>query len=325
MFPCPFTARMASGACSNSSWSIVSRSRNSLLACERAAVRPCTRRSNSSRAPRNASSPRVRSVATAARVRAISALIVMNTCSNSSDSFCTSRTNGPKPRSVPKIAITDNKNVAVAVSREPKRNATQMRIGTQMYGSRYRRTSMDNSDPKTACPIRMRIAAIKTASAPRRFCHRPRGCGGLPFSRARSRVCHPQQEQRGHEEIPGRVPQPPRQPNRFIFVPAGIAAQAEGGHAAGRAHHRAEHCGQCRELEYILRPLKCVPAIGESVDQKCPEQSFQGVARGDTEACGDRPCRGDIDKKCTEEDGRPDAITEHEQRCQRNPGGRPDR
>src|ERR1700693_4076638 len=80
------------------------------------------------------------SIATGARLRsAIAAAIAIavilsaavHACSIKSDGFAVCVANGPKPLSVPQIAIEDRTKTPVAVSRGVKRNAVQMTIGPQ--------------------------------------------------------------------------------------------------------------------------------------------------------------------------------------------------
>ncbi len=72
---------------------------------------------------------------TAARPRLVIARKPMNACSNNSDSFAEYRANGPKPWSVPHVAMTERMTVVVAASRRSKRYAAHRSAGSTRNSS----------------------------------------------------------------------------------------------------------------------------------------------------------------------------------------------
>src|SRR5439155_927175 len=79
----------------------------------------------------SAASVRACALTFAARISAIIAIVAMNVWSSSSDSFGVYRTKGPRPCSVPQVAITESSATHVAASRRPNRNAATTSGGTR--------------------------------------------------------------------------------------------------------------------------------------------------------------------------------------------------
>ena len=81
---------------------------------------------------RSAASARRRSAMPAASAIAVMVSTAVQDCRARSDWFSVSPTNGPKPCSVPQIAIAERMKMPVAVSRCVKRKAVQITIGPQI-------------------------------------------------------------------------------------------------------------------------------------------------------------------------------------------------
>ena len=75
---------------------------------------------------------RLRSIMPAESAIAVMVSTAVQTCRVRSDWFSVAMTNGPKPCSVPQIAMAERMKIPVAVSRCVKRNAVQITIGPQM-------------------------------------------------------------------------------------------------------------------------------------------------------------------------------------------------
>jgi len=123
---------------------------------------------------RNCSSTDLRSETTAARDNVITAMTPMKACRRRSDSFGVLCTKGPKPCKVPQMAIPDSTRIAVAASRCPKRNAAQMKKGTQRNANGWFLISDGKSPPKMVSPARERHGKRTAASRIRFRVHRTR-------------------------------------------------------------------------------------------------------------------------------------------------------
>ena len=74
-----------------------------------------------------------------------------------------------------------------------------------------------------------------------------------------------------------------------------------------------------------MRAIESASAAGKSIDEPGAANRFERVSRCDTERRGEVARRREIDEKCADKNGRPHAVTEHEQSGERNSRGRPDR
>ena len=79
-----------------------------------------------------AASARLRSAIAAASAMAVTVNTAVEVCRMSRDWFSVSITKGPKPCSVPQIAIAERRKIPVAVSRWAKRKAVHNTTGPQM-------------------------------------------------------------------------------------------------------------------------------------------------------------------------------------------------
>ena len=116
-------------------------------------------------------STRLRSDTAAAEARNITEMSAMNACSSSRDSFWLSRANGPRPRSVPAIAIPDRITTAVATSRWRKRNVAHASPGKHRNWTGRFLDPNTGMPPNTNSPVAMTYANISTASSSFRPLH----------------------------------------------------------------------------------------------------------------------------------------------------------
>src|SRR6266481_6351954 len=86
----------------------------------------------------------------------------------------------------------------------------------------------------------------------------------------------------------------------------------------------ANHCCE-RELNKPLRTIEDGCAAGEPIHQPGTAHSFERVAAGGGERCGDIARSGNVHQKCTDKNCRPGSVTEHEQCRERNSRWRPHR
>ena len=108
-----------------------------------------------------------------------------------------------------------------------------------------------------------------------------------------------------------------------------MIAQSKAGHPERGAYGRADRRGEQGERKNVPRPVEGIAAVGEPLHQEGAHQSFQRVARRNS----DRGCEGDgrvagggqVDQEGAQKNAGPDAIAQQQQCRQGDPGGRPDR
>ena len=135
----------------------------------------------------------------------------------------------------------------------------------------------------------------------------------------------PQQHDRRDHQIPRHIAEPPREPDRAVIRPVGVPTDRQRGHAHRRAHRRAEHCGDERELEDVGRALEGVAPAGKAVDQVRANHALKRVADAEPDRGGEGTCGREVDEESTGEDRRPRAQPEDQERGDGDSRGGPHR
>ena len=155
------------------------------------------------------------------------------------------------------------------------------------------------------------------------------GPAGPPLGQ---RLAPPCQEQRRHEEYPGRVSKPPREPHRSVHGQGRDTGQRDTGRAdAGRHRGCDERHG--RKREHVPRSVERIADAHQSAKQKCTHHGFCRVAETDRRRDDDDRERAGglireeghhVREQCPHHDPRPHLVPEKEDRRQGDPGGGPD-
>ncbi len=135
----------------------------------------------------------------------------------------------------------------------------------------------------------------------------------------------PEHQQGTDDQRAHRVSEPPREPDRRIVAPAGVAPERQAADADRRAHGRAEQAAQHDELEDVLSAVESAAAVREEPHELGAQTSLEGVADRDAERGEDRSGRGEVHEKRADENGGPDPRSQQQERRERDPGGRPHR
>ena len=140
-----------------------------------------------------------------------------------------------------------------------------------------------------------------------------RGFGALAAGPPALRMRAPGDQQWGHEQDPGGVAQPPREPDGPVAGRRRHARQRDRCRADAGAHEAGDQ-RDGRKREDVLHPGK---RADQPVQQSPPQDRFQGVPNPDHRGDGDdgEDVGGmvaekdhDVRQECSEHDSRPDAI-----------------
>src|SRR6185436_10083124 len=99
------------------------------------------------------------------------------------------------------------------------------------------------------------------------------------------RVCIPKNQQGGHNQGAPEISQPPCQPDDSVVGPVCQAFQTQDSHADCSTDSCTDQTGKNHEFENIVRPIKGVPAIGQTGNQKRAYKPFKGVPDRDANCC----------------------------------------
>ena len=149
------------------------------------------------------------------------------------------------------------------------------------------------------------------------------GLGDTPGVRANRRRADPDEHEGRHHEGPHRVADPPDRPEHPEHRPGLDASGTEAEHARRGAHDRAAECREDDESENVRQSSE---RGGErrTPEQPGPDHGLGGVAEGNGAGRPDRLARRRIGEEGSEQDARPAAGCQQEQR-EGDPGRWPDR
>src|SRR5216683_4409991 len=138
-------------------------------------------------------------------------------------------------------------------------------------------------------------------------------------------ILPPEEQERSDNYRADGVPHPPRGPDGPVLRPVSESPQGQGRDADRCAYCRTDHSCKESKFENILRPLKGMLAAGKAAYQVAADHPFEGVSNGDAERSCYGTRGGQIHQECPRQDHGPDAIPENQERCERDPGARPNR